>query len=59
MPPRNPSELQRLEEELEDLKKEWRKNRLRWSKAYLELSLQDIRKLERALDIPIEKWLKV
>jgi hypothetical protein len=48
MPPRNPSEFQRLIEEREDLLE-----RLRWSrnKAHKEELLREVRKIEGQLDI--------
>lgn len=57
MPPRNPSELARLEEEYKELKKEFKEGRLKYPKGYLEGILRDIRKLETFLEIPEEKWM--
>ena len=59
MPPRNPSELARLEEELKELKKEWKEARLKYPKGYLEGMLRDIRKLETFLEIPDEKRISM
>lgn len=59
MPVRNPSELQRLEEEYKELKKEWKEARLKYPKGYLEGMLRDIRKLENLLEIPDEKRIEV
>lgn len=57
MAPRNPSELQRLEEEYAELKKEFRN--LSYPKGYREAVLRDIRKIERTLEIPEEKQVNV
>jgi succinate dehydrogenase/fumarate reductase flavoprotein subunit len=51
----NPSEMQRLEEEYEELKKEFKECRLKYPKGYLEGMLRDLRRLENFLDIPEEK----
>jgi hypothetical protein len=57
MAPRNPSELQRLTEELADLKKDYKN--LSNPKAYREAVLRDIRKIEDTLEIPDSKRVKV
>jgi chaperonin cofactor prefoldin len=57
MPPKNPSELQRLTEELSELKKEFKN--LSYPKGYREAVLRDIRKIEATLEIPENKCVKV
>jgi hypothetical protein len=57
MPPKNPSEYQRLLDELSELKKEFKN--LSYPKGYREGVLRDIRKIEGTLEIPEEKWVKV
>lgn len=57
MPPKNPSELQRLTEELQELKKDFKN--LSYPKGYREAILRDIRKIEGILDIPEKDWVKV
>lgn len=57
MPVKNPSELQRLEEEYAELKKEFKN--LNYPKGYREELLRDIRKIERTLEIPVVKWVNV
>jgi chaperonin cofactor prefoldin len=57
MPPKNPSEYQRLLEEYSELKKEFKN--LMYPKGYREAVLRDIRKIEGSLEIPEDKWVKV
>jgi hypothetical protein len=57
MPPKNPSELQRLNDELSELKKDFKN--LMYPKSYREAVLRDIRKIEDTLEIPDGKRVKV
>jgi hypothetical protein len=57
MPPKNPSELQRLLDELSELKRDFKD--LRHPKGYREAVLKDIRKIENTLEIPDNKKVKV
>lgn len=57
MPPKNPSEYQRLLDELSELKKDFKN--LKHPKSYREHVLRDIRKIEDTLEIPDNKKVKV
>lgn len=57
MKPRNPSELARLEEELKELKVDFKNPK--YPKGYREAVLRDIRKIEDTLEIPDGKRVKV
>ena len=54
MAPRNPSELQRLTEELKELYREFKN--LSYPKGYREALLRDIRKIEDTLGLPHKNY---
>lgn len=57
MPPKNPTELKRLQDELSELKKDLKN--LTYPKAYREAVLRDIRKIEDTLETPDNKKVQV